>query len=596
MKIGTISARQAPGSTRASLLQGSEGGGLVLTLASLLLWIGSVQAINVRDMTDLGLVSVLPLPVFVALAMLIVGFCLTLRSKQPNERLLALQIIVLIFMLYGITALVEERPRFAVAWLHVGFAEHIMRTGGLAPELDARFSWPLFFALSAFLTKIAGFQSALSFVSWAPVYFNLLYLGPLVLILNSATPDKRLIWLGVWFFYLTNWIGQDYFSPQAFNYFLYLVIVAIILRWFEVPTTQLKQLGPDWERLRAVANLENTFSGPRQRAGLFVVIVVLYAVVVSSHQLTPFFTLVAVGALVLFRRCSLRALPLLMAVMTGGWIIFMTVAFLSGHINSLLENIGRIGGAVNENVTGRLQGSPEHILIIYLRMLMTLAIWGLAVLGGLRRLIKGYRDVAFALLAAAPFPLLALQAYGGEMVLRIYLFALPFMVFGAAVLFLPTPIVRVSGRTLIVICLTSVGLLVGFLFSRYGNERMDYMSSYDVEAVQHLYQIAEPGAALVSVASNLPWRYQGVEKYEYLPLTDEVLIGDLERLMEILSDPRYPGAYLILTRSQKAYAELFKGVQPGEWERFEASLAHVPNLKLIFANEDAKIFAFERER
>src|SRR5207244_11753971 len=73
------------------------------------------------------------------------------------------------------------------------------------------------------------------FVDWTPVFFNLIYLGPLYIIFTSATTDKRLVWLGLWFFFLTKWVDQDHFSPQAFDFFLYLVIIAILLKWFKVP-------------------------------------------------------------------------------------------------------------------------------------------------------------------------------------------------------------------------------------------------------------------------------------------------------------------------------------------------------------------------
>src|SRR6266487_849605 len=114
--------------------------------------------------------------------------------------------------------------------LEKGTLPDIMRTGSVDPGLDAYFNWPGFFVLSAFVTQIIGYHDILPLAAWAPVFFNLIYLGPLYMIYTSATTDKRLVWLGPWFFYLTNWIGQDYFSPQGFNFFLYLVIIATLLK------------------------------------------------------------------------------------------------------------------------------------------------------------------------------------------------------------------------------------------------------------------------------------------------------------------------------------------------------------------------------
>src|SRR5204863_1433745 len=93
-------------------------------------------------------------------------------------------------------------------------------------------NWPGFFALTALLTESAGLERGIDLAPWASMFFNLLYLGPLVVILRSVTRDERVVWLSVWLFYLGNWIGQDYFAPQALNYFFHLTVIAVLLTWF----------------------------------------------------------------------------------------------------------------------------------------------------------------------------------------------------------------------------------------------------------------------------------------------------------------------------------------------------------------------------
>jgi len=61
----------------------------------------------------------------------------------------------------------------------------------------------------------------------------------------------------------------------------------------------------------------------RQRAGLVLIVVVIFAAVVASHQLTPFAILVAVTALIIFNRCSLRGLPLIMIVLVVAILLFL---------------------------------------------------------------------------------------------------------------------------------------------------------------------------------------------------------------------------------------------------------------------------------
>ncbi|HEX9370546.1 MAG TPA: hypothetical protein VF897_06045 [Roseiflexaceae bacterium] len=576
---------------------------VLLTLCAALLWSIALRKVDLRPMTDLGLVSVLPPAVFVALSVVTISFCISLSLSQLHRPILLLHCAVLALMLYGMPTLVEQVPRFHVAWRHVGIAEYIMRNGYVNTRINAYFSWPGFFILSAFVTAVSGWSSPINLVAWAPVIFNLLYLGPLLLILRSAARGPRTVWLGAWFFYLTNWIGQDYFSPQALNFFFYLVILGILCRWFPATSAPAGRL---WQRLRAAGPLARLAPladrwlapgeaigapiRPPQRLGLMAIVVALALVVAASHQMTPFFTLASVAALVVFNRCSARGLPVLLAVVFVGWLSFMTTGFLSGHIHSLVSNVGELSKAVNTGVIQRVRGSPGHIFVVQLRVVMSLAIGVLALLGGLRRLRNGYRDLSLGLLAVVPFSLMAFQPYGGEMLLRAYLFALPALVFFAAALFFPTPEVRTTWRTTVAISLVSIALLAGFCFTRYGNERMDYYTPDEAGAVQYVYSIAPPGALLLAGSENMPWKYQDVEHYRYGTVTRQIRYGDLEAVADRMRGKKYPAAYLILTRSQPVFAESIRGLPREAWDRFEQALYESDQFRLIYENEDAEVY------
>jgi hypothetical protein len=51
-----------------------------------------------------------------------------------------------------------------------------------------------------------------------------------------------------------------------------------------------------------------------------------------------------------------------------------------------------------------------------------------------------------------------------------------------------------------------------------------------------------------------------------------------------------PNTYLILTRSQKAYAELYRQFPPEDWDQFEADLLRSPVFKLLYNADGAKVF------
>ncbi len=586
---------------------------VLLPLLALFLWAISLQHVSVYAMNDLGLISVLSPKVIVALVILTISFVLTLQQPHMRVPVLALHMVLVIIILYGIQNIIEEAPRFAVVYRHAGYTEYIMRTGSVNPNLDAYFSWPGFFVLSAFVTRVAGYQSILSYAGWAPVFYNLIYFGPMYMIFTSTTTNKRLIWLGLWFFYLTNWVGQDYFSPQGLNFFLYLVIIAILLKWFKVPPkTEPLEQRQRWQSSGFLSRVVPRFldwlraSDPFfvtlpawQRRGLLASLILIFGLVVFSHPLTPFFVLVSVTALVVFRRCRPSWLPILMAIMTGAWIFFMAQTFLVGHLNLVIGNFGDFGSNVSSSVTARAEvGDPQHQLVALLRIIMTGFIWSFAFLGGVRRLRKVHQGITFALPAVAPILLIVAQNYGGEMSLRIYLFTLPLIVFFAAALFYSkyTLVMRKTSPWMtIAIIVTNLVLLGGFFFTRYGNERVDYITHAEFHSVRYLYSIAPPNSLLIQGWGDTPWEYKDYEKYTLASLSnlpDIVINTNVGELVQFIESQGNPHTYLIFTRGQKAQAHAYSGMPNGTLDRLEAAMLKSEEFKLIYSNPDAQIFIF----
>lgn len=574
----------------------------LLLLTSAALWLTALPSIDVRRMSDLGLISVLPPQVIASVILLTASVLMLLRREQLNAPLLGIHLVALVVFLYAIPVVVEEVPRSAVAWVHSGFVEYIARTGQVAPDLEARFNWPGFFILAAAVTQLAGLSSAMDLAGWAPVYFNLLFLLPVAQINRALGIDSRLMWIGLWIFELSNWIGQDYFSPQALNYFLYLTILAVVLTWFRVgrPGSErvaallagAKRGGRLVARLYALATSDDPGGSGlsrRQQAAVIVGLVIVFAFVTFSHQLTPFFTVSALVSLVLFNRTVLRSVPVLFGVMAIAWVSYGTVPFLQGHVVALLKEVGQLTATLSENVTNRIAGSADHHFVVSLRLAFTLALWALAILGAVIRFLDGRRDLTVLLLAASPIPLVAFQAYGGELVLRLYLFSLPFVVLLVAgiVFGRPTSIPRLATS---VVFFGAISLMtVVFFVTRYGNERIDVMTSAQVEAVRTLDRMAPPGSLLVAASNDLPWKFERVEQYSYIPVTDEVLVGDVGAIADIMLNPKYPQSFLILTRSQGAYAEVFTGLPPGDWDRFVADVTSSPKFVRVYQNPDAEI-------
>lgn len=566
------------------------------------LWASALPGIDTTRINDLGLISVLPPQVPLAVVLIVASAAWHLRRERLSTPFLALHLVALILVLYGTPTIIEEQPRFAATYIHVGISEYITRTGSVAPGLEARFDWPGFFILGSMLSQVSGFRGTMDLAGWAPVYLNLMYLAPLALIFRSVTRDIRLVWAGLWLFALTNWVGQDYFSPQGLNYFLFLAILGLVVTYFRTPHPASARLG-EWLRARrhGASLLTGAYSlatpeqapaeelSPRRQGGLAIVTVVVFSYIAYSHQLTPFITVAALLVLMGFNRIRLRGLPILMGVMAVLWVSYMTVPYLAGHVAQMVSEFGQVSGSVGANVTGRLAGSPDHRLIVLLDMVFSVSLWIAAALGFLVRFRDGRRDLSLVLLIAAPVPLVAAQAYGGELVLRLYFFTLPFMAILAAGVVYGRPRAIPSKLKTCGVIGVCAAIIVGFLTVRYGNERMDIMTTSEVQGVQEMYRIAPPGSLLVSTSGNLPWRAQAFEQYEYLALTDAILLGGPQDLATQMRSVARPNSYLILTASEEAEAELFSGIASSGWDSFVDQMLASTDFRLVYQNADTKI-------
>jgi hypothetical protein len=584
----------------------------------LVLFVASLRHVDLGRMNGLGLLSVLPVGAILGVVLIALVFVLglfVLPRAQPA--VLGAALAALVVCLDGVTVFVEPLARFPTAYQIAGYVGFVSKTGHVAPGLAAYFSWAGFFALISFVTGAAGTHGLQTLLRVWPVGIDLLCLPPLFLLMRNLRISWRARWLAGFLFVVGNWVGQDYFSPQSFNYLLYLVFVAILVNWFTDPGRS--RARPDLKPSR-LARLHRRVFGvleagdlpPRpattgQRAFLLGLLIAIFTVSTISHQLTPFLLIGACVALVLIRRCTLPGLPILFGVILVGYVSFATVGYWSGHRSDVFGALGDLTRNLTGSVGGRIAGSSSiHGLALHARVAVALLIVALAGFGLIRRTVRGMDDRVLVALLCMPLLMFGLANYGGEIALRVYLFMLPPACVLGACLFFPDPQSdRIAWRSLatvgatIVLVGSAVALPVAFLLARYGNEAYEQIPPGELAAANWVYARDAGGVRLLWLSTDpatdntpeMPWSYQDLSKVDYLPELAPRQPASVAGLVAALRNAG-PGSYLIADRTQIAAMQETSSYASDWGRRFKASMAAVPGVRVAYANSTAVIFTW----
>jgi len=193
----------------------SKTGSSLIAVVALALWCLAVDEANFSKMGLLGLVTVLHWPYFAGLALVVLGFANELTRTRLRQRWLIVFVMLFTLYLFGTACAIEPIAALADSYRHSGILQYFLQHGGPLPHYEADFSWPGSFSLGAVFSSFAGQFNSLGFTRFFPLFIELMYLAPLLVISKSIGVGQRAGWLGIALFYSTDWIYQDYFSPQA---------------------------------------------------------------------------------------------------------------------------------------------------------------------------------------------------------------------------------------------------------------------------------------------------------------------------------------------------------------------------------------------
>lgn len=400
--------------------------GLLLTGA--LFWFWETQTIQLDDAAAYGLFQVISWRYVVALIFLAAATVNTLLPEKCDHLVLTMAATLWAIIGYTTVAVADGNGNVPTGWVHVAFIDYISVNGAVPASFDARFSWPGYFSAGAQMVALGGTVDARSFLVFAPVIYFLVVLPGLLLIARTITRSWRWSWIAVFVFLATNWYQQDYFSPQATAFVIYVAILGTLL-WMSDATKTPRLHGTlavkIKEALKRTPPLPaGVTAGTAQGLGLL--LAVLCAGIVVDHQLTPFTLIFALVGFTITGRIRYRLLWVTASLMFVGYFSYGATDFWVGHLESLLGDLGQVSNAINSGVGGRIVGDASYQSNQYVRIAWSLLLFVGGAMGVW--IIRRRSDsLLLAGLSAAPFALLIVQSYGGEVVIRSFLYASPFL-------------------------------------------------------------------------------------------------------------------------------------------------------------------------
>jgi hypothetical protein len=375
---------------------------------------------------------VLPTVFWAGVVLILVSAAVELGRDHVSGWRMALHAVALTVVLYGTAPLVYSQGRYSWLYKTIGVVQYVNANGQLNRTIDIYQNWPGFFALAAWFGKVAGVASPLAYAKWAQLVFELAALPLLYRVYDALSMTSRQCWLAMLLYVGTNWVGQDYFSPQGLGTLLSLGIMAMALRWFYVRKSPAPPGGQ-----AAKDGAEGKVPRVRYPLLLCAALLLVYFVLSFEHELSPYILVVQIGALAVGRLVRPRWLPVMLAVIAVGYLLPRFA-----YVNNTFGVLNSIGNFFSNARPPALQGgsvSAAQRMITHSQEVLSLGMWFLAVAGVVLRRRAGRTVLALSLLAFSPFLMLALLAYGQEGALRVYLFSLPWTAALAALALVPFP-------------------------------------------------------------------------------------------------------------------------------------------------------------
>lgn len=564
---------------------------LELLFIGLLAWAYGVSQVRRQAIGSFGLLASANVWFFVGLAVLLFGGLFELSRPGPRTWLLCTYLAALIVAIHATVPILYGVPEYEWVYKHIGIAQALGRYGRVTDPTNIYQQWPALFAAVASVSGLARI-GPLSFAAWGPLFFELADALLLLGVFRLLGANRRVAFLALFLYEgLIAWVGQDYLSPQAFGYLLWLGIVTILVRWLLAPAPVHTRRGV-LARARApfLVQLPVSHGSTRAQQSLaWTLIAVVYFAIVAAHQLTPYLAIAGVGALVLLGLVRRGWLLLLMLVAIAGGYLALHYSLISQEFGGLFS-----GGNAFENASGvSVQHHGAEAMTAVIVRTLAVCMWLLALIAIVRRRrALGQVSIAAAL-AFSPFVIVFVQNYGGEAIYRVFLFSAPWcalLIAGALV-----ELRVVLWQRLVVACACSVALAAG-LQGLYGPVAFDGFTPAELAASQWLYSHAAPGSLLVLAADDFPMlETANYNSYDLQAMPSDPLVreawldeADVPEVEAWIDSLGRRNAYVVFSRSMAAYATYFDA--PYGYTQLASAVRSRPGWSVVYRNADTTIY------
>jgi hypothetical protein len=602
---------------------------------SVVLWAVGLSRTHVPSVQPYGLITSLPLIYYAGIALLVVSAVIELRHTRISEWRMAAHAVALVVMLFATAPIVYQAGRYSWLYKTVGVVQYISAHGSTNDKIDIYQNWPGFFALFAWFDKAAGVSTPLVYAKWAQLVVELAALPLLYLIYDSLALPVRRRWVAVLLYTSANWIGQDYFSPQAFGTVLSLGIMALAIRWLYTPRparllnrrrrhSGRRRSGPgaDYQRMQDSRPRDGGrwWSFPAEYSAgwsiaVCAIICIIFFVLSASHQLSPYMVTVQLGALAAAKMLKPRWLPVLLGAIAVGYLV-PHLGFVDSHFD-LLGSLGNFFSNIkppSQSITPVTAASETFIT--HCCELLSVGIWCLAVAGAWLRRRSDPSVLALVLLAFSPLAIIAIQAYGNEGILRVYLFSLPWSAALAAGALVPSPAVilaktkwhraevrhRNRGEGSVRILAALVVVLGLFFPAFFGDDNYNVMPAGEVAALTSFQQHSQPGPIYGALGNSPFLDTSDYNQFDTVTgvfgaggvVTDKKYINS-QIAMTILNTAlhttsRNDPLYIVIAPSMLNYNRAYSVVPESAFNVLDKSLADTPPWKLILRYEGTIIY------